>query len=543
MKRRSIALCLALALCAALLSACHKPVRRSAFELPGGFDESTPVEITFWAKNDSNATQTSILQKAIADFEALYPNIKVRMTLYTDYSKIYGDVINNIITDTTPDVCISYPDHIAKYLTGDNIVVPLDDLMNDPDYGLGGAKVKFDAPSKEEIVPQFLQEGVIGDTQYALPFMRSTEALYINKDYVEKLGYEVPDVPTWDFVWEVSERAMEKGADGNFTVNGQDKLIPFIYKSTDNMMISMLRQLDAPYSNEDGEILIFNDTTESIMRTVYAHAGTRAFSTFAISSYPGNFMNIGQCIFAVDSTAGATWIGSDAPLMDVSRDNAVQFETVVRPIPQADPEHPQMISQGPSVCLFSKENKQQVLAGWLFIQYLLTNEVQIYYSETEGYVPVTSKAQESPEYQDYLSRRGEDNNEHYRVKIDASRLLLENTGNTFVTPVFNGSASLRQAAGQMIEEAAKAARRRIEMNDAFIRKVYADMNSLYSLNQVGANATRTEEELQEEGTVSASLPTESVVLLSALAGIWILIGIFRVRGLIRAKRKAGQKTA
>ena len=37
--------------------------------------------------------------------------------------------------------------------------------------------------------------------------MRSTEACYINKTYVEKLGYTVPDVLTWDWIFEVSEAA------------------------------------------------------------------------------------------------------------------------------------------------------------------------------------------------------------------------------------------------------------------------------------------------------------------------------------------------
>ena len=68
----------------------------------------------------------------------------------------------------------------------------------------------------------------------------------------------------------------------------------------------------------------------------------------------------------------------------------------VLPVPQFDPEQPQMISQGPSVCVFNKDDPQEVLASWLFAQYLLTNNVQIAYSQTEGYVPVTSKAQESP---------------------------------------------------------------------------------------------------------------------------------------------------
>ncbi len=105
-----------------------------------------------------------------------------------------------------------------------------------------------------------------------------------------------------------------------------------------------------------------------------------------------------------------------APLSDISADKLVEFETAVMPIPQFDPDHPQMISQGPSVCVFNNGDPQEVLASWLFTQYLLTNDVQIAYSETEGYVPVTSMAQGSDEYLDYLSREGQDV-AHYDVKI------------------------------------------------------------------------------------------------------------------------------
>ena len=417
------------------------------------------------------------------------------------------------------------------------MVVELDRLMDDPVYGLGGTGLKFDAPKKEEIVPEFLREGVIGGKQYALPYMRSTEAVYINQDLVEKLGYQVPDILTWDFIWEVSEKAMEKDESGTFTVNGQSTLIPFIYKSTDNMMISMLRQLGAGYSTDKGEVLIFNEQTRSILEEVFVHAKSRAFSTFGISSYPGNFLNAGQCIFAIDSTAGATWMGSEAPLLDIHEEQVVSFRTAVRPIPQYDPEHPKMISQGPSVCIFSKEDNQQVLASWLFVQYLLTNGVQIAYSSTEGYLPVTLKAQNSPEYQDYLSRKGEDNREHYDVKIEASQLLLDYMQDTFVTPVFNGSADLRQAAGQMIEETAKGARRKKEMNDAFIENLYRDMTSLYHLDQI--KVTGGDENETEEDTPETPIAPESRVLLAAIAVIWILIGLFRLRE--HRKEKAAQR--
>ncbi len=521
-KRRGLSLLLlAMLLFSALvLPGCHGSRNRSAFRLPEAFDESRPVSISFWAKNDTNKVQTAIYEKAIRDFEALYPNITVTMRLYTDYGRIYNDVITNIATDTTPNVCITYPDHIATYLTGSDVVVPLDDLLTDPKYGLGGSELRFDSPKKDEVVREFLQECSIGGQIYALPYMRSTEACYVNKTFVEKLGYTLPEVLTWDFVWEVSDAAAKKDSSGTYLLNGQKAMIPFLYKSTDNMMIQMLRQLDGGYSDATGKIEIFNDTTKSLLQTIAAHVKQGSFSTFKISSYPANFLNAGQCVFAVDSTAGSTWMGSKAPLLDISADKVVDFETVVMTIPQFDPARQRMISQGPSVCMFNKPDRQEVLASWLFLQYLLSNEVQIAYAETEGYVPVTLKAQQSEEYQDYLSRIGEDNDLHYDVKILASQLLLSHTGDTFVTPVFNGSASLRDAAGQMIENVTKSVRRKEAVNDAYYEKLYADMVSLYHLNLDGTGASAAAR--QDLGP----LPHTAVVLLSSLACAWVLIALY-----------------
>lgn len=511
------------------LTGCHGAKEEKNFVIPDTFDTAKNHEITFWAKNDTNKTQTDIYKKAIADFEAMYPNITVNLKLYTDYGKIYNDVITNIATDTTPNVCITYPDHIATYLTGKDTVVPLDELLTDENYGLGGSSLAFDSPAKEEIIPQFLSECSIDGHYYALPFMRSTEACYVNKTYVQKLGYTLPDTLTWDFIWEVSEAATKKNADGTYALNGQDVMIPFIDKSTDNMMIEMLAQKGAPYSSADGEIGLFNDTTKELLFQIAEHTESGAFSTFKISGYPANFLNAGQCVFAIDSTAGATWMGSNAPLVDISSDSLQDFETEVRMIPQFDPEHPKMISQGPSVCVFNKKDPQEVLASWLFAQYLLSDEVQIAYSETEGYVPVTSKAQDSEEYQEYLSREGEDNNTYYPVKLQASKLLLDHAEDTFVTAVFNGSASLRDAAGQLIENVTKSVRRKKEIDDAFIEKLYSDVTSLCHLDQIQADGSSGKKEL-------GPLPKTSVVLLTVLGVIWGVILLYLLAELVK-KRK------
>lgn len=287
-------------------------------------------------------------------------------------------------------------------------------------------------------------------------------------------------------------------------------------------MIQMLRQKNAGYSTPGGTIEIFNDTTRSLLHEIADHVRLRSFSTFKIESYPADLLNAGRCIFAIDSTAGATWMGPDAPLMDISEDKVVDFELEVMPIPQFDPENPQMISQGPSVCIFNKEDPQEVLASWLFTQFLLTDSVQVGYSQTEGYLPVTTKAQQSAAYLDYVSRSGEDNDLYYWVKVETLNILQKYTDNTFVTPVFNGSASLRDAAGQMIESMTLSIRRKETVDDAYIDKLFADVSALHRLDQV-------------ESTDFGPLPKTSVWLLGVLCATWIILGAAAIFGKFKRK--------
>jgi multiple sugar transport system substrate-binding protein len=223
-------------------------------------------------------------------------------------------------------------------------------------------------------------------------------------------------------------------------------------------------------------------------------------------------------------------MGSHATHHDIAEDKIIEFETVVKPIPQLDPEHPQMISQGPSVCVFNKKDPQQVLASWLFAQFLLTNEVQIAYAQTEGYVPVTTAARRDPVYLDYLSRGGEDNNLYYDVKLQASQLLLDHLEDTFVTPVFNGSASLRDAAGQLIEKTVNSVRRGETVDRAYLKKLYGDVTALYRLDQLGGGGAGP------GGEDLGPLPKTSVALLCGIGAVWVLMGAYLLAGFIRKKR-------
>ena len=59
-------------------------------------------------------------------------------------------------------------------------------LLEHPSYGLDGKDIKFNSIPRDEIYAKFLNEGIIEDLYYTLPFMRSTEAVYINEEYLSK---------------------------------------------------------------------------------------------------------------------------------------------------------------------------------------------------------------------------------------------------------------------------------------------------------------------------------------------------------------------
>ena len=81
-KLRVPAILISILLAAVSLSGCHGSKGLPDLSVPEEFDDSRAYEITFWAKNDTNKTQTAVYKKAIADFEKLYP--KSRQPLKQD---------------------------------------------------------------------------------------------------------------------------------------------------------------------------------------------------------------------------------------------------------------------------------------------------------------------------------------------------------------------------------------------------------------------------------------------------------------------------
>ena len=110
--------------------------------------------------------------------------------------------------------------------------------------------------------------------------------------------------------------------------------------------------------------------------------------------------------------------------------------------------------------------------------------------------------------------------------------MLDNINNTFVTPVFNGSASLRDAAGQLIENTVKAVRRNQTVDEAYMEKLYADTIALYRLDQLENQSGASDAAMEDLGP----LPQASVILISVLITVWVLIGLYALRQFIKNRK-------
>ncbi len=248
--RRSIAFLLALVMMVSLLAACggeQKPAETQAPEVEaapvgnfivpeGGYDGSA-VEIVFYNTMGSNLA--AVLEKYIAEFNKLYPNITVVSTNVGNYDDCRDQISTEITVGNQPNIAYCYPDHVALYNLA-KAVATLDDLIAseiEVAHADGTTEVLgLTAEQIADFIPGYYNEGKqFGDgLMYTMPLSKSTEVLYYNKTFFDANGLTVPT--TWEELEAVC--AAIKAIDPNS--------IPLGYDSESNWFITMCERPPTP---------------------------------------------------------------------------------------------------------------------------------------------------------------------------------------------------------------------------------------------------------------------------------------------------------
>lgn len=408
---------------------------KNTFDCPESFDTETPVTVTFWNTMGKNLQEP--LKEAIDEFKVLYPNVTVVSEQIGSYDDVRDQINTNMGTGDYPSMAYCYPDHVALYNEA-LITVPLDDVIEHPQYGFGGEQVLFDnAPVLEDFVPGFWAEGSQyedGQT-YTVPFLKSTEALFYNKTFFQKHNLEVPT--TWEEVWEVCE-AIKKI---------EPQATPLGYDSESNLFITLAEAYGYDYTKAEGDYFYFdNDGMKGLMKQFKEYFDKGYFTTGELcGGYTNTLMTdssqTSRAYMCVGSTAGAKYQVSSTG----------EFETGVAAVPTAAGKELKCMSQGPSLVFFKKANPQEVVAAWLFTQYLLTPETQAKFAFASGYLPVTKPATATEVYQTFLNRAYKEDGSLNDIAAASSQQAVAQNDHYFSSAVFIGSSTARdQAASLMI---------------------------------------------------------------------------------------------
>ena len=503
--KRIIALILMLAMAVTMLASCGGKKNSAAdFVMPEGGYDGSAVTIKFY--HQMGAGLQAILNDAIAEFNEIYPNITVEHESYGDYNGVRDQIKTEISVGNQPNLAYCYPDHIALYNVA-GAVQTLDVFIEDETVGFTQAQL-------DDFIEGYYNEGkVFGDGKmYSLPVSKSTEVLYYNKSFFEgcvriynseilidmdgnpiyetdKDGNVVTDaegnpktqvnpnyhnenynikVPT---TWDEMEETCRK------IKTIEPSCIPLGYDSESNWFITMCEQYNSAYTSATGENFLFNNQQNidfvTKFRTWYQNkwVTTEALSggyTSALftgnstSSSEGSEASKGtRCYMCIGSTGGATY-------QQPSQTNGkFEFEVGIASIPQVNPEAPKVISQGPSLCIFKKDNPQEVLATWLFAKFLTTDiNFQARVSMNNGYAPVIKSVQQNEVYAEFLAEASTENIQAYAVKV-----ALEQEKAYYASPAFNGSSVARDQVGLLLQKCFVLPDAGF---DAAIKKAFAD---------------------------------------------------------------------
>jgi len=456
MKKRLIASLMLVAMLLSLLAACGgnneaapstEPQQQGGEEVPqnvgnftvpeGGYDGSA-VTITFY--NTMGANLATVLEAYIAEFNKLYPNITVVSTNVGGYDDVREQISTEITVGNQPNIAYCYPDHVALYNLA-KAVTTLDGLI-DSEIEVNRADgtteiLGLTAEQKADFIEGYYNEGKQFDDglMYTMPMSKSTEVLYYNKTFFDANGISVPT--TWEELKDVC--AQIKAID--------PESIPLGYDSEANWFITMTEQYGTPYTSASGDHYLFdnaenhafvkefNDWYQKGYLTTQTLYGAYTSGLFTTLEGTKSYMSIG-------SSAGATYQRPAA-----NADGSYPFEVGIATIPQVDPSNPKVISQGPSLCIFQKENPQEVIASWLFVKYLTTTvEFQAEFAMASGYVPVLKSVAENPVYADFIANADGGN----YISALSAKVCLEQEHAYYTSPAFNGSSEARDQVGALM---------------------------------------------------------------------------------------------
>ncbi|MDM7323821.1 MAG: ABC transporter substrate-binding protein [Thermus sp.] len=260
-----------------------------------------------------------------------------------------------------PAMAQAYENNIALYLQA-KALLPIESVG----VKLQGVKLPF------------LNAVRFGGVVYGVPFNKSIQVLYYNKDLLRKHGAKVP--ATLEEFVALSKKLSQ--AEGGPVYWFQPDASTFAY---------FFFNLGGSYLKNGKLILNSKEAVEAL--TLLQNGVKEGWAKAITSGYINQNLGSGPYAFSVDTSAGYTYYRQGA-----------KFDLGVATLPGRTPSQPGFgLVQGTNLVVFRQASKEEQAVAKDFLQFVLSPRAQAVFATATGYVPVTEMAQKDAVYQTYVS--------------------------------------------------------------------------------------------------------------------------------------------
>src|SRR5690606_26066235 len=143
---------------------------------------AAPVKITFW--HALGGEHGEIIADLVAEFNASQDEVLVDAQYQGNYGTLMQKLMAAVAAGDPPTLTGSYNNWTSVFIDADAIT-PMARFVNDAQVGLSDDELA-------DFFPAFLEANTWDGGLYSLPFNKSVQVLYYNKDLLDQAGVGVP---------------------------------------------------------------------------------------------------------------------------------------------------------------------------------------------------------------------------------------------------------------------------------------------------------------------------------------------------------------
>jgi len=326
---------------------------------------AAPVTVTFW--HALGGEHGPVIQGLVDEFNASQDEILVEAAYQGNYNTLMQKLMAAVAAGDPPTIAGSYNNWTSVFIDGE-VIVPLERFVTDPEVGLSSDELA-------DFVPAFIEANRWDGVLYSLPFNKSVQILYYNKELLDRAGVAVPT--TMD--------ELSAAARAVYAATG----VPGLAVRPDvDTFGTYLRAFGGEWLDAQG-------------RPAFAgEAGVRALeflrdliasgAAYAIDGWLDEEFNKVNTAMFIHSNSTIPWVQQGA-----------SFPWGTAPVPRG--ERAAATVAGQDLVIFADATAEQQVAAWKFVKWLLSPDANARFSVGTGYLPVRRSALATPVLKEYVA--------------------------------------------------------------------------------------------------------------------------------------------